>query len=100
MEVSVTRQQEEMWTCCDDAVYDRPGICDHLRSVHGLTELGGESRMMMRLDEPGWRVHTYAVTCHGVELICSVKTWEEPAKGNVDTLLESFGVESVEELWK
>jgi len=69
---------EVMWTCCDNEVYDHPGIMAHLQSVHGLTPpIQAVSGLVQRLDGPGWALNTYEVRIGELLLHKSVKTTTE-----------------------
>jgi len=51
---------ETMWTCCDDEVYDTPGIREHLRSVHAfVAPVRIDQRAVLHLDGEGFALNTY-----------------------------------------
>lgn len=76
----MSKQIEEMWTCCDEQVYDRPGIFRHLEEVHGLTPpIRSTKALVMAVDGDGWSLNTYDWRIGDLTLHQSVKTTKEPA---------------------
>lgn len=74
-------QQETMWTCCDEEVYDHAGIVEHLKTVHGLQgPLQSIQTMAMAVDGEEFSLNTYKVTIGDLVLHKTVKTtWGKPA---------------------
>jgi hypothetical protein len=69
---------ETMWTCCDNEVYDQPGIMAHLASAHGLTSpIRATQKMVQAIDGPGWSLNTYEVRIGEMVLHKSVKLTAE-----------------------
>lgn len=69
---------EQMWTCCDNEVYDHPGILAHLQTVHGLTlPVEARAKFVQALDGPGWSMNTFEVQIGELVLHQSVKTTAE-----------------------
>lgn len=70
---------EESWTCCDEQVYDRPGIFKHLKDVHGLTSpIRSIKALVMAVDGVDYSLNTYQHTIGDLTLHQSIKTTEEP----------------------
>lgn len=71
---------ETMWTCCDDAVYDDPGLLTHLAMVHGLTSsIRAIAKLVQVLDVTGGSLRTYEVRIGALLLYQSVKTTNDGA---------------------
>lgn len=71
---------EIMWTCCDDQVYDLPGIIKHLTEVHGMTPpIRSVKSLVMAVDGSGWALNTYDHSIGDLTLHQTIKTAKEPA---------------------
>lgn len=69
---------EIMWTCCDNEIYDHPGIMAHLQSVQSLTlPIKATQELVSAVDGPGWALNTFEVRIGELVLHKSVKTTAE-----------------------
>ena len=69
-------QQETMWTCCDEEIYDHAGIVEHLKAVHGVqSPMRASQQMVMAVDGEDFSLNSFEVTIGDLLLHKTVKTW-------------------------